>query len=349
MGVVAIAVGLAAGWAPSAGATPIDDKKAEAAALQAQIEANSHQIEALGERYDGAVLALQQAQAAVADASARIDATRAEVRLIRGFVRQRAASVYRSAASGGSLATLDVANAQELLVRKKYAEAQSSQDDALLGRLDDAETQLATQKADAEQARNAADAQREQISSAKTQIEAANTQEQQLLSKVQGELAQLVAQEQARRAAAALAAARARFSRSVSAQGDGDPEAYPNLPPNGPVAAAAIEFARTQLGKPYLYAASGPNSYDCSGLVMAAFRAAGVSLPHYSGAQYQTLPHVPLGSVQVGDLMFWGSGGSEHVAIYVGDGKILEAGGSTHIVHIGPIWGHPTGAARVTG
>ena len=77
---------------------------------------------------------------------------------------------------------------------------------------------------------------------------------------------------------------------------------------------------------------------------MAAFRSAGVSLPHYSGAQYQTLPHVPLDSVQVGDLMFWGSGGSEHVAIYVGDGKILEAGGSTHIVHIGPIWGHPVGA-----
>jgi cell wall-associated NlpC family hydrolase len=82
--------------------------------------------------------------------------------------------------------------------------------------------------------------------------------------------------------------------------------------------------------------------------VMAAFRSAGVSLPHYSGAQYQMLPHVPLASVQVGDLMFWGSGGSEHVAIYVGDGKILEAGGSTHIVHIGPIWGHPIGAARVT-
>ena len=215
---------------------------------------NSHQVEALGERFDGAVLALQQAQAAVADASARIDATRAEVRRIRGLVSQRAASVYRSAASGGSLGTLDVTNVQELLVRNRYAEAQSSQDDALLGRLDDAEAQLATQKADAEQARNAADAQRQQISNAKAQIETANAQEQQLLSKVQGELAQLVAQEQARRAAAALAAARARFSRSVSAQGDGDPQAYPNLPPNGPVAAAAIEFARAQLGKPYLYA-----------------------------------------------------------------------------------------------
>ena len=336
-------------FAPRAGANPIDDKKAQAAALQAQIDANTHQIEALGERYDGAVLALQQAQAAVADTVARLDSTRAEVRLMKNLVAERAASVYRSAASGGSLNELDVTDVQELLVRNKYAEVQSNADDAVLGRLHIAEEQLAAQKADAEQARNAADAQRKQISDAKAQIQQATAQQQQLLTRVQGELAQLIAQERARELAAALAAARARFSRGVvGAQGDGDPGAYPNLPPNGPVAAAAIAFARTQLGKPYVYAAAGPNSYDCSGLVMAAFRAAGVSLPHYSGAMYQMLPHVPLDSVQVGDLLFWGSGGSEHVAIYVGDGKLLEAGGSTHIVHIGPIWGRPSGAARVT-
>ena len=197
--VLALAAGLLLSGVPHAAATPIDDKKAQAAAIQAQIEANSHQIEALGERYDGAVLALQQAQAAVADASARIDATRAEVRRMRDLVRERAASVYRSAASGRSLGAFDVSNAQELLTRNKYAEAQSSQDDALLGRLATAEEQLASQKADAEQARGAADAQRQQIANARSHIEAANAQEQQLLSKVQGELAQLVAQEQARR------------------------------------------------------------------------------------------------------------------------------------------------------
>jgi cell wall-associated NlpC family hydrolase len=347
--VVTALVGALVGVASApAGADPIADKKAQAAALQAQIEANSHQIEALGERYDGAVLQLQQAETAVADATARIAATRAEMRRVRQVVRDRAASVYRSAASGDSLADLDVANVEQLLIRKKYAEAESSRDDAALSQLTGIRDQLATEQATAERARTAADTQRRQLVDAKTQVERATTQEQQLLKSVQGELAQLVAQEQARQAAAALAAARARFSHGVSAEGDGDPGAYPNLPPNGPVAAAALTFARAQLGKPYLYAASGPNSYDCSGLVMAAFRSAGVSLPHYSGAMYQMLPHVPLASVQVGDLLFWGSGGSEHVAFYVGDGKLLEAGGSTHIVHVGPIWGHPIGAARVT-
>jgi len=340
---------VAAESGPAAGASPIDDKRAQAVAIQAQIAANTHQIEALGERYDGAQLALQQAQLAVADSIARIDATRAEVRSTRAVVRERAAAVYRSAVGGGSLAGLDMDNVQRLLTRNKYAEAESSRDDATLSHLADVEEQLAAQKADAERDQAAADAQRQQVVNARAQIEAANAQQTQLLSKVQGELAQLVAQEQARQAAAALAAARARFSHSVSAADDGSPEAFPNLPPNGPIAAAAIEFARAQLGKPYVYAAAGPNSYDCSGLVMAAFRAAGVSLPHYSGAQYKMLPHVPLDSVEVGDLLFWGSGGREHVAIYVGAGRLLEAGGTTHIVHIGPIWGHPSGAARVTG
>jgi cell wall-associated NlpC family hydrolase len=344
----AIAGALLVTTAVPAGASPIDDKKAQAAALQSQIDAGSHQIEALGERYDGAVLQLQQAETAVADATARIDATRAQIRQVKRLVRERAASLYRSAASGGSLSDLDVTDVQQLLIRNKYAAAQSARDDAALSQLGIAQEQLATQQATAERARAAADAERRRLDDAKTGIERANAQQQQLLKQVQGELAQLVAQEQARQAAAALAAARARFSRGVSAEGDGDPGAYPNLPPNGPVAAAALAFARAQLGKPYLYAASGPNSYDCSGLVMAAFRSAGVSLPHYSGAMYDTLPHVPLAAVQVGDLLFWGSGGSEHVAFYVGDGKLLEAGGSTHIVHVGAIWGHPMGAARVT-
>ncbi len=141
-----------------------------------------------------------------------------------------------------------------------------------------------------------------------------------------------------------MARARARFA--PASRDNGSPELFPNLPPPGPAAAAAIEFAREQLGKPYRYAAAGPDSYDCSGLVMAAYRSAGVSLYHYSGAQYQMLPHVPLDAMLPGDLVFWGRGGSEHVAIYVGAGRILEAGGTGHNVHIGPIWGHPVGAAR---
>ena len=59
------------------------------------------------------------------------------------------------------------------------------------------------------------------------------------------------------------------------------------------------------------------------------------------------LPHIPISAAQPGDLLFWGVAASEHVAISVGDGRILEAGGTGNDVHIGPIWGQPMGAARV--
>ena len=95
-----------------------------------------------------------------------------------------------------------------------------------------------------------------------------------------------------------------------------------------------------------MYAAAGPDSYDCSGLVMAAYASAGVYLPHYSGAQYDSLPHISMNAMLPGDLLYWGDGGSEHVAIYLGDGRILESGGTGNDVHIGPIWGQPSGAAR---
>jgi len=86
---------------------------------------------------------------------------------------------------------------------------------------------------------------------------------------------------------------------------------------------------------------------DCSGFTMAAYRSAGVSLPHYSGAQYAALPHVPLTAMMPGDPLFWGPNASSHVAIYLGDLQIIESGGTGHDVHIGPIWGRPMGAARV--
>ena len=95
-------------------------------------------------------------------------------------------------------------------------------------------------------------------------------------------------------------------------------------------AAAAIAFARAQLGEPYQYGAAGPNSWDCSGLTMMAWQAGGKSLPHYSVAQYQQSTPISLAQLQPGDLLFWGDGGPTsiyHVAIYTGDGMMIHAPG----------------------
>jgi len=89
-------------------------------------------------------------------------------------------------------------------------------------------------------------------------------------------------------------------------------------------AAAAVHFAMAQVGKPYVYGAAGPNAYDCSGLTMAAWGAAGVGLPHSSSAQYGSGTHISESQLQPGDLVFYYSPIS-HVGMYIGNGMIVNA------------------------
>jgi len=89
----------------------------------------------------------------------------------------------------------------------------------------------------------------------------------------------------------------------------------------------AAEVAMQQRGKMYVYGADGPDTFDCSGLTMFAYNAAGISLPHSSRAQYDMGKPVANGDFQVGDLLFYGSSPSSihHVAMYIGDGMLVHA------------------------
>ena len=92
----------------------------------------------------------------------------------------------------------------------------------------------------------------------------------------------------------------------------------------------AADWALTQLGKPYVWAADGPNAYDCSGLTMRAWQHAGVQLDHWTGTQWTSGPHVSTGHLRRGDLLLFGKvtkdpGTIHHVGIYIGHGKMVEA------------------------
>jgi cell wall-associated NlpC family hydrolase len=261
-----------------------------------------------------------------------------------------------------------VSSANSLIASSKYSALAAEHDTKLLDELRRAERTLRDQQAQAEQAQ--ADAQDEQRAIAKAQagVEAANARQEQLLSQVNGEIAQLVAEEQARKEAAALAAAQQRYVSAAAANvpttngappstgrsgtsgggasGGGGPAPSANVPVNGGGASAAIAYARAQLGKPYCYAGAGPACFDCSGLTMRAWGAAGVSMPHYSGAQYSRFPKVPLGAMQPGDLVFWGPGGSDHVALYIGGGQMIAAPHTGDVVKIQAVYGSPVGAVR---
>ncbi len=94
--------------------------------------------------------------------------------------------------------------------------------------------------------------------------------------------------------------------------------------------AAAVAFALSQLGEPYVWAAAGPDSWDCSGLTMKAWKKAGVDLPHYSVAQYEQVRHISEDELRPGDLIFWGENANDpgtifHVAMYLGGGRMVHA------------------------
>ncbi|WP_406862459.1 C40 family peptidase [Streptomyces sp. HUAS MG47] len=114
-------------------------------------------------------------------------------------------------------------------------------------------------------------------------------------------------------------------------------------------AAAIVAFARAQVGDSYVMGSTGPNSWDCSGLVQAAYRQAGIDLPRISSDQSSMGRSVSLDNLQPGDILYWGSrSGSYHVAIYVGGGKFVGAQNpSTGVVERSLDWDQPSGAVRI--
>jgi cell wall-associated NlpC family hydrolase len=157
-----------------------------------------------------------------------------------------------------------------------------------------------------------------------------------LLGEAQSLLSSLRAADRARLAAEASAGAAAQRALRFSYNG-----------PASGRAAVAVRFAYAQLGKPYQYGAAGPSSYDCSGLTMRAWGAAGVSLPHNAAAQQGDTRGVSSGDLQPGDLVFFGSP-AYHVAIYIGNGNVIAAPHTGDVVKIERLssMGNYAGAGR---
>jgi cell wall-associated NlpC family hydrolase len=108
------------------------------------------------------------------------------------------------------------------------------------------------------------------------------------------------------------------------------------------VAGAAIQFALAEVGKPYVWGATGPATYDCSGLMLAAFRAAGITLPRVSRQQFLAGGHLPVRQAQAGDLLFYAYDPTDpatihHVMLYMGNDQMVEAPYSGENVRVQPV------------
>jgi len=209
----------------------------------------------------------------------------------------------------------------------------------------------------------------QKLSSAQADLGAAIDQERERRAEAAA-AAELAKQKQQQQAADAAAAASSKKS-SVSAPRGGGTSAPANTsgdapavaptgdaggggdvgggssPPVSSVAGIAVNAAMGQLGVAYRFAAESPGvAFDCSGLTKYAWGQAGVYLPHQSGAQYGSIPHITQGEIQPGDLIFYKSP-IGHVAIYIGGGSMIHAPATGDVVKVSPVnWAKVVGIGR---
>lgn len=339
-------------------ADAVSDKRAQAQALSNQIDALGRKEAALGEQYDAAVLAVNSTSAKVKQQQAAVNAANANAAKARGALQADAINAY---VHGGSLVSLasrngGMAQADGGLLAGEYVNTLASTQTDNLDAYHNAATtaQIATTQLLAlEKQQSQAVA---ATNSARNAAAGAQQQLQSTLGQVQGQLQVLVAQAEAAKQAAAAQAAQALLARAqamaataratASAGGNGGgggaggaaSPTFSSAPiPVGAGAGEAVAAARSRLGDPYVWGAAGPNAFDCSGLIMWAWGHAGVSLPHFSGAQYSSTTHISMSQLQPGDLVFPANPG-DHVAMYIGGGQIIEAPHTGDVVHIVPMY-----------
>lgn len=161
-----------------------------------------------------------------------------------------------------------------------------------------------------------------------------SAEERERLEAIRKEAEQRAAREAAEREAAATQSASRSGQRSTRQQSSSaaktseakDTQVEESVPaPSGSRVQTVINAAKAQVGKRYVYATSGPSSFDCSGLTSYAYRQIGISLPRTSRSQYSGAGrHVSVSDISPGDLVFY-YGGPSHVGIYIGNGQIVHA------------------------
>jgi cell wall-associated NlpC family hydrolase len=346
---------------PSASADQISDLKAQAASIASRIDALGQQEEALSERYDAAQLQVATLQARVTQASQELAAAQAKVDQARQVLKQDAVQAYvdggqNQLSSSPSGSAIQSANTS--LLRAEYVNTLATDQTEAIDQYHVATLQEQAATANYKQQEQAAQAQLALVKADQNQVAGVAAQLTSTEHRVNGQIATLVAQQQAAAAAAAARAAAARLAQERAAAAAAaaaqlaasqTPASSTPLgppPPVGSGASGAVQAAESRLGDWYQWGATGPNTFDCSGLVMWAYEQVGISLPHYSGAQYSDTTHIPMSDLQPGDLVFFSDPG-EHVAMYIGNGEIIEAPHTGAQVHITALYPEFTLASRV--
>ncbi|WP_233517698.1 C40 family peptidase [Geodermatophilus marinus] len=312
LAVIAV-VGIDLASAPAA-AAPGDPVTAEdAASLVAE---RGHELEVLTEQFNEARENLESQQMAAAVAQDEVAAAEAALAALSDQLAAVAQTAYTGDGLGAVQAFMTSGSPEEFLDRIALLESVAGHHNDVLDRVAIARTAAEEAQAAAEKA--AAEAQQ--------QVDEVAAQQADL----QSEIAEYQAQYTALTAAQREEADAAHGGRTLAAP-----------PPSAVVAdsaaaQAAVDTAMAQLGDPYVWAAAGPDSFDCSGLTQYAFAAAGISLPHSSRMQATMGQAVPRAELQAGDLVYFYSPVS-HIGIYIGGGQMVHASTFGEPVKVGSV------------
>jgi cell wall-associated NlpC family hydrolase len=337
-----------------AGADALADKQAQARQIADKMAVLQSRLMDVNAQYEKANYELHLAEQQVTDAKSLAERTAAEVERRQADLQQFAINAYQSGNDSAAFDALFTSDPGSGAEKVSYLENLSGNKRDLIDAFNGAKVKAREDAVRLEGLEAEAKSRADVIERARKDAASAAAEQQALNAKVQGELSTLVAQENARRAAAdaerAAEAARNSGGGTGGGNGGGSGGGVRNPPPPTPGAGGAIQQAVSQVGAPYVWGAEGPSSYDCSGLVKWAYGRSGVSLPHYSGAMYAMTTRISASQLQPGDLVFWGGGGSEHVAIYMGGNRLVHAFGAENgvaVTNLAGWWKSPSGYGRI--
>ena len=328
---------LPAGAAQADQATTVDT-----AAGQAQVQALADKAEIVVEKYDASQDALAAAQVQLSADRDAIAAAQKTADSTQGLVDAIARDAYETGALGGAASVLLSQDPQAALRGADYLQRLADNRDRQLAQATAARNALVQAQTASNQELASVQTLQASLAAEQETINALIGKQQAALDATQAQVAaQAAATTQASRgqtrtslpkaAVAAAAAPKAAAPKATAPKAAAPKAVAPVAVAVAAVpavasgkAAAVLRYAYAQLGKPYRYGASGARTFDCSGLTMKAWAAAGVALSHNAAAQYHSTRHVARNALQPGDLVYFGRS-IHHVGIYIGGGKFIEA------------------------
>ena len=360
LGVVALLTSVSA-----ATANPIQSKREQAQAVLAQIHESDIQLEKAIESYNYANVQLDQIDADLNSNAHHLVVAQKSLKSAQAHIAERLRALYVNGDSGGAVEILlGAENLDDLLGRLDMVQRVGDQDAKVLGEVKAFRKEVKERRARLTTAREDQARIVAQRAATKQSIEGQLSQRQQMLAGIQSEIKQLQAEEarrqvqlqreaearlaaQQRAASTARAAATELAAGSFTASIDSTPS--DSLIPAAPPAqyGGVVGIAMQELGKPYVWGAAGPSSFDCSGLVMYVYAQVGVSLPHNAAAMFSYGSPVGYGDLQPGDLVFFS--GLGHMGIYIGGGQFIHAPHTGDVVKISNMSDHGgyVGARRI--